>query len=34
MATRAHIDRLMHPPGRETKETPVHRLVAADPDVV
>lgn len=34
MATRAHIDRLMHPPGRETKETPVLRLVAADPDVV
>ena len=34
MATRAHIDRLMHPPGRETRETPVLRLVAADPDVV
>jgi NitT/TauT family transport system ATP-binding protein len=33
MATRAHIDHLMHPPGQEQKETPVLRLAAADPDI-
>jgi NitT/TauT family transport system ATP-binding protein len=34
MATRRHIDQLMHPPGQEQKETPVLRLAVADPDVV
>lgn len=34
LATRAHIDRLMHPPGREPKEAPVLRRIAPDPDVV
>lgn len=34
LATRAHIDRLMHPPGHATKEAPVLRRIAADPDVV
>jgi NitT/TauT family transport system ATP-binding protein len=34
MATRKHIDLLMHPPGQEQKETPVMRLTAVDPDVV
>jgi NitT/TauT family transport system ATP-binding protein len=34
MATRRHIDAIMHPPGQEQKETPVMRLAAADPDVV
>lgn len=34
MATRKHIDAIMHPPGTEQKETPVMRLAAHDPDVV
>jgi NitT/TauT family transport system ATP-binding protein len=34
MATRKHIDEIMHPPGREQKETPVMRLAVSDPDVV
>ena len=34
MATRKHIDHMMHPPGREQKETPVMRLAVSDPDVV
>lgn len=34
MATRKHIDVIMHPPGAEQKETPVMRLTAADPDVL
>lgn len=34
VATRKHIDRMMHPPGQEQKETPVMRLAVADPDVV
>jgi NitT/TauT family transport system ATP-binding protein len=32
-ATRKHIEHLIHPPGREQKETPVLRLVKPDPDV-
>lgn len=34
MATRKHIDAIMHPPGTQQKETPVMRLAARDPDVV
>lgn len=34
MATRKHIDELMHPPGQEQKDTPVMRLAVSDPDVV
>jgi NitT/TauT family transport system ATP-binding protein len=34
MATRKHIDHMMHPPGQEQKETPVLRLAVSDPDVV
>ena len=34
MATRKHIDEMMHPPGQEQKETPVMRLAVHDPDVV
>jgi NitT/TauT family transport system ATP-binding protein len=34
MATRRHIDAIMHPPGTGQKETPVMRLAAKDPDVV
>jgi NitT/TauT family transport system ATP-binding protein len=34
MATRRHIDHMMHPPGQERKETPVMRLAVSDPDVV
>ena len=34
MATRKHIDEMMHPPGQEQKETPVMRLAVSDPDVV
>jgi NitT/TauT family transport system ATP-binding protein len=34
MATRRHIDGIMHPPGAGQKETPVMRLAARDPDVV
>ncbi|MCU0752349.1 MAG: ABC transporter ATP-binding protein [Akkermansiaceae bacterium] len=34
MATRKHIDGIMHPPGQEQKETPVMRLAVSDPDVV
>ncbi len=34
MATRKHIDHMMHPPGKEQKEAPVMRLAVADPDVV
>ncbi len=34
IATRRHIDQLMHPAGHERRETPVMRLAAADPDVV
>jgi NitT/TauT family transport system ATP-binding protein len=34
MATRRHIDAIMHPPGTQQKETPVMRLAARDPDVV
>jgi NitT/TauT family transport system ATP-binding protein len=34
MATRKHIDGIMHPPGSEQKETPVMRLAVSDPDVV
>ncbi len=34
MATRKHIDGMMHPPGQQKKETPVLRLAVADPDVV
>ena len=34
MATRRHIDGIMHPPGTAQKETPVMRLEARDPDVV
>ncbi|MCU0794483.1 MAG: ABC transporter ATP-binding protein [Akkermansiaceae bacterium] len=34
MATRKHIDEIMHPPGQEQKDTPVMRLAVSDPDVV
>lgn len=34
MATRKHIDHMMHPPSQDQKETPVMRLAVADPDVV
>ena len=34
MATRKHIDEMMHPPGGEAMETPVLRLATPDPDVV
>ncbi len=34
MATRKHIDELMHPPGQEQKDTPVMRLAVSNPDVV
>ena len=34
MATRKHIDHMMHPPGQEQKEAPVLRLAVPDPDVV
>ena len=34
VATRKHIDQMMHPPGQEQKDTPVMRLAVADPDVV
>ncbi|NJR43048.1 MAG: hypothetical protein HC767_10720 [Akkermansiaceae bacterium] len=34
MATRKHIDAIMHPPGAAHKETPVMRLTAQDPDVI
>ncbi|MEO8615582.1 MAG: ABC transporter ATP-binding protein [Luteolibacter sp.] len=34
MATRKHIDGMMHPPGQEQKETPVMRLAVSDPDVI
>jgi NitT/TauT family transport system ATP-binding protein len=34
VATRKHIDHMMHPPGQEQKETPVMRLAVSDPDVV
>jgi NitT/TauT family transport system ATP-binding protein len=34
MATRKHIDHMMHPPGQEQKEAPVLRLAMPDPDVV
>jgi NitT/TauT family transport system ATP-binding protein len=34
MATRKHIDHMMHPPGEEAKEAPVLRLAIPDPDVV
>ncbi len=34
MATRKHIDHMMHPPGHTQKETPVMRLAVSDPDVV
>jgi NitT/TauT family transport system ATP-binding protein len=34
IATRKHIDHMMHPPGQEQKETPVMRLAVADPDVI
>ncbi|MEX1048577.1 MAG: ABC transporter ATP-binding protein [Akkermansiaceae bacterium] len=34
MATRKHIDHMMHPPGQATKEAPVLRLAVSDPDVV
>jgi hypothetical protein len=34
MATRRHIDGIMHPPGTGQKETPVMRMAAVDPDVV
>jgi NitT/TauT family transport system ATP-binding protein len=34
MATRKHIDEMMHPPGAEPNESPVLRLATPDPDVV
>jgi NitT/TauT family transport system ATP-binding protein len=34
IATRRHIDHMMHPPGTESKEAPVLRLALPDPDVV
>jgi NitT/TauT family transport system ATP-binding protein len=34
MATRRHIDHMMHPPGTENSESPVLRLAVPDPDVV
>jgi NitT/TauT family transport system ATP-binding protein len=34
IATRKHIDHMMHPPGQEQKDTPVMRLAVSDPDVV
>ncbi len=34
VATRKHIDHMMHPPGQEQKETPVMRLAVSDPDVI
>lgn len=34
MATRKHIDEMMHPPGQEQKEAPVLRMAVPDPDVV
>jgi len=34
VATRKHIDGLIHPPGQHQKEAPVLRLAVADPDVV
>lgn len=34
VATRKHIDQMMHPPGQEQKETPVLRMAVSDPDVV
>lgn len=34
MATRKHIDHMMHPPGQMHRETPVMRLAVSDPDVV
>ena len=34
VATRKHIDEMMHPPGQTQKETPVMRLAVSDPDVV
>lgn len=34
MATRKHIDHMMHPPGQTTKEAPVMRLAVSDPDVI
>lgn len=34
MATRKHIDEMMHPPGGEPNESPVLRLATPDPDVV
>jgi NitT/TauT family transport system ATP-binding protein len=33
-ATRKHIEHLIHPPGREQKETPVLRMAKPDPDVI
>ncbi len=33
-ATRKHIEHLIHPPGREQKETPVLRIAKPDPDVI
>ncbi|MCB1134484.1 MAG: ABC transporter ATP-binding protein, partial [Verrucomicrobiae bacterium] len=34
MATRKHVDDLIHPPGAQKKETPAVRLAAPDPDIV
>ncbi|MFD2256545.1 ABC transporter ATP-binding protein [Luteolibacter algae] len=34
VATRKHIEHLIHPPGREQKEAPVLRLAKPDPDVI
>ena len=34
MATRKHIDHMMHPPGQTQKDTPVMRLAVSDPDVI
>lgn len=33
-SARSHIEHLIHPPGREEKETPVLRMAKPDPDVV
>lgn len=34
MATRKHIDELIHPPGGDKRDTPVLRLAAPDPDIL
>ena len=34
VATRKHIEHLIHPPGQDKKEAPVLRMAKPDPDVI